>query len=139
MTCSPTPWNGLYSATKAAFHALSEVLAMECRPFNVDVMLVAPGAVRSNIAKNQAASFSLQADSLYGDFLENIIGRMNASQSSRSMATDEFAKRVVTKALAKSPPTYMLLGGFTIGVAIFKWMPRSWVLSTIWKYFSRKK
>ncbi|EAU86656.2 short-chain dehydrogenase/reductase SDR [Coprinopsis cinerea okayama7 len=38
---------GPYSASKAAVHALSETLAVELAPFGVRVMLVAPGAFRT--------------------------------------------------------------------------------------------
>ncbi|KAJ2916167.1 hypothetical protein MD484_g4232, partial [Candolleomyces efflorescens] len=38
---------GPYSASKAAVHALSETLATEVAPFNVRVLLVAPGAFRT--------------------------------------------------------------------------------------------
>ena len=113
---------------------------MECRPFNIDVMLVAPGAVKSNLAKNQAATLpSLPSNSLYANYLESIIGRMNASQGSGAMPTDEFAKRVVTKALAKRPPQYVSLGGFAFGAYILKWLPRTWVMAFLWKTFTRKR
>ena len=112
---------------------------MECRPFNIDVMLVAPAAVKSNISKNQAPIFQLPEDSLYRAFLGNIMARMHASQTSQSMSTDVFAKRVVTKALARKPPSYLSIGGFAIGFYILKWLPRSWMLSFMWRLFSRKK
>jgi short-subunit dehydrogenase len=48
----PTPWTGGYCAMKAALHALSEVLRMEVAPFGIDVIVVQPGAVRSEVANN---------------------------------------------------------------------------------------
>lgn len=45
-----TPWKGMYNSSKAALHAYTETLEMECRPFGVNVMLVVPGSVISNIA-----------------------------------------------------------------------------------------
>lgn len=57
MLRSAVPWNGLYSATKAAMHLMSDILSMELKPFNLRVMYIAPGAVRSNISNNQAALF----------------------------------------------------------------------------------
>jgi len=136
---SPTPWNGLYCASKAAFHSLSEVLAMECKPFNIDVMLVAPGAVTSNIAKTQASVFHLPSDSLYTPYLENIIERMNASQSKASMPTAVFAKKLVVKALEIKPPAYITIGGEVLFFSIFKWLPRAWVFSLLWARFSKKR
>jgi len=134
----PTPWNGIYSASKAALHSISEVLQMECRPFNIDVMLVAPGAIKSNIAKNQQAIFKLPADSLYTDYLENILNRLHASQAPNRMPTDAFAKLVVTKALQKKPPTYLTAGGNSTLFALLNWLPRAWVLFLMWRQFSRR-
>jgi short-subunit dehydrogenase len=134
----PTPWNGIYCASKAALHSISEVLQMECRPFNIDVMLVAPGAVKSNIAKNQEAIFELPPNSLYADYLENILNRLHASQASNRMPTDAFAELVVTKALQTKPPTYLTAGGNSMLFALLRWLPRAWVLFLMWRKFGRR-
>jgi len=134
----PTPWNGIYCASKAAVTSISELLFMELKPLNISVLHVAPGAVRSNIANNGMARFSLAPDTLYGDYLANIIARINISQGPHSMPGADFAKRVVTNALCKNPPRYMVLGGLTSWFSFFKWLPRGLVLLLIWKKFSKK-
>jgi NAD(P)-dependent dehydrogenase (short-subunit alcohol dehydrogenase family) len=48
----PTPWVGAYSGAKAGLHVLSEALRMELAPFGIDVIVVQPGAVRSQVADN---------------------------------------------------------------------------------------
>ncbi|KAH7929147.1 NAD(P)-binding protein [Leucogyrophana mollusca] len=123
----PTPWNGLYCAAKAALHSLSNVLAMECQPFGVDVMLVAPGGVRSNIAINQAATLELSSDSFYKPYINAILARMNISQGKGSMDTAAFAKRVVQSALSPKPPAYMTLGHNSRVFAVLLWFPRRFV------------
>jgi 1-acylglycerone phosphate reductase len=128
----------VYCASKAALHTLSEVLAMECRPFNIDVMLVAPGTVTSNISKNQASTFRMPPDTLYAGYVKNIMERMGASQSMGAMPTAVFAKKVVVKALETPPPAYISIGGYAVVFFILKWLPRSWVLSLMWRQFSRK-
>jgi short-subunit dehydrogenase len=37
--------------------AMTDILYMELKPFNINVMYIAPGSVRSNIASNQASRF----------------------------------------------------------------------------------
>lgn len=133
-----TPWNGIYCASKAAVQSISEVLSMECKPLNISVLHVAPGAVRSNISSNAASRFRLSPDSLYSDYLPNIMQRIYASQGPQSMPSDDFAKQVVSKALQKSPPRYLSIGGHAWLFYIFKWLPRGFVLYLMWKQYSRK-
>lgn len=51
----PPPFTGIYSGSKAATHFITETLKMECEPFGVDVMLVIPAAVRSNVSAFQVS------------------------------------------------------------------------------------
>jgi 1-acylglycerone phosphate reductase len=63
---------------------------MECRPFNIKVMLVAPGAIKSNIAANQ--SYDPRPDTVYTKYMERILARRDISQHSPT-PTDVFARR----------------------------------------------
>jgi 1-acylglycerone phosphate reductase len=132
----PTPWNGIYCATKAAAYSLSEVMNMECRPLGISVMHVAPGAVKSNISNNAAALYTLPPDSLYKKYLPNIMQRLYVSQRPGSMPTEKFAKEIVSKALKTSPPSYMMAGGWATFVWIMKWLPRGIVLNLMWWKFA---
>ncbi|KIK70766.1 hypothetical protein GYMLUDRAFT_32814 [Collybiopsis luxurians FD-317 M1] len=135
---TPVPWNGLYSAAKAATHMISEVLSMECRPFNISVMNVVPGSVISQISNNMTESFNLPENSLYSAFLPNMIKRINASQTENSMPTAKFAKAVVSKALSKKPPLRFTAGGNSTIFSIFRWLPRVLVLGYLWRLYSKK-
>lgn len=106
---------------------------MECKPFGVKVMLVAPGGVTSNIAKNQAATLTLSPTTVYKDYEPKIIQRMNASQGQGSMDTNEFARKVVAQALSASPPPYMSLGHNSTLFYLFQWLPRQFVLERMYK------
>lgn len=138
VSVSATPWNGLYCATKAAMQSISDVLSMECRPFNISVLHVAPAAVKSNISANGAAQFRLPDESLYSAFLPNILKRIHMSQSMGAMETDEFARQVVSTALRRKPPLYLYAGGKSWLFQLFRWLPKPWVLSFIWKEYSQK-
>ena len=110
---------------------------MELQPFGIHVLHVAAGGVKSNIATNGLVNFSLLENTLYGQFVHNIIDRVNASQDSASIKNEEFAKKVVANALKKNPPRYMTLGGHSLMFSIFWWLPRGLVLYILWKRFSR--
>jgi len=132
------PWNGLYSATKSAMHMMSDILTMELKPFDIKVMYIAPGAIRSNISNNQAATFKLPETSRYQQYLPNIIQRMNSSQGPNSLPAEEFARQVVRRVLQKKPPLYMTLGGNARIFKLFAWLPKGFVLWYCWRLFSRR-
>ncbi|KAG6877878.1 hypothetical protein C0993_002879 [Termitomyces sp. T159_Od127] len=132
----PVPPRGM--GFTAAVQSISDVLSMECRPFNISVFHVAPGGVQSNIADKGEARFKLPESSLYTAFLPDIMRRIYASQAPGSMPTDDFAKEVVSKALQKTPPLYLCTGANWHVFAIFKWLPKTWVLNYVWKLYSKK-
>ncbi|KAF8973624.1 oxidoreductase [Flammula alnicola] len=135
----PAPWSGVYSASKAAVTSISEVLVMELKPFNISVLHVSPGGVKSNIADNGAARFNIPPDTLYSEYLPSIFKRIKSSQAANSMPSKEFATKVVSKALSKNPPRYMTLGGNSGMFAFFKWLPRGLVLYLLWRNFSPRR
>ncbi|KAJ7711928.1 NAD-P-binding protein [Mycena maculata] len=132
----PTPWAGVYEASKAAAHSISEVLQMECRPFDVKVLLVSPGGIKTNVAQNAATRFALQPDSPYTAYLDCIVKRMWTSQGTSSMTADAFARLVATKVLGPKPPFYMTMGSHSTVFAILKMLPRMWALNLMWKTYA---
>lgn len=48
----PIPWMGLYAATKAALKALTDSWRIEFKPYNIRVIGVYPGYVRTNFSAN---------------------------------------------------------------------------------------
>jgi NAD(P)-dependent dehydrogenase (short-subunit alcohol dehydrogenase family) len=63
------PGGGLYHATKYSLEAISDALRFEVKGFGVDVVLVEPGLIVTDFAKNAvAASSETAADGPYKDF-----------------------------------------------------------------------
>jgi NAD(P)-dependent dehydrogenase (short-subunit alcohol dehydrogenase family) len=115
---------------------MTDALAMECSFLckNIKVILVAPGAVKSNIASN-AAGYDLAPDSLFKQFTQIIHRRIALSQGGNSQPAEEFSQQVVSQVLRPSPPEYITLGGFATAFAIFHWMPRylvRWAMGKMW-------
>ncbi|CAK5270979.1 unnamed protein product [Mycena citricolor] len=132
----PTPWCGVYASSKSAAHAISEVLHMELRPFNVKVMLVCPGGIQTNVAQNASNRFELQPESLYTRYLDCIVKRMWASQGPSSMKAADFATLVANKAMSPNPPFYLTMGSHSTLFALLKWLPRMTVLNYMWKTYA---
>jgi NAD(P)-dependent dehydrogenase (short-subunit alcohol dehydrogenase family) len=107
----PTPFAAAYCATKSAVHMLSEVLRMEAKPFGVDVVVVQPGGVQSNIADSGSRDLERfrSSDSRYHPAYEGIRKRAYASQKGATPTAD-FARDVVRLSLANPPPRVVRLG-----------------------------
>ncbi|KAF7798545.1 hypothetical protein EIP86_009766 [Pleurotus ostreatoroseus] len=134
----PTPWNGIYSASKAAVRSISDVLWQELKPFNISVIHVSAGQVRSNIAKNAlSAGIHMSDDSLYKPFADVITQRISFSQSATAMQTEEFARRIVAASLRPHPPRNIWLGGMSWMFWFMTWLPRTWMLSYLWTLFCK--
>ncbi|OCH89573.1 oxidoreductase [Obba rivulosa] len=127
---TPTPFGGIYSATKAGVKLLSETLYMECAPFNIHVVHITAGSIRSNIVNN--AQFKLPDDSIYAPWLEGVYKRLNASQGPDAITSEDFAKKVVPAVMSNHPPRVMSLGGNATLFAVFNWLPRGWLLRFLW-------
>jgi short-subunit dehydrogenase len=107
----PTPFAGVYCAAKSAVHMVSDVLRMELKPFAIDVVVVQPGGVKSNIAN--AGSRELERyhseSSRYHRVYDGIRKRAYASQDN-PMPAEDFARELVARAFTTPPPRVIRLG-----------------------------
>jgi short-subunit dehydrogenase len=65
-----SPFLGAYAGTKHAVEGLSDSLRRELLPYGIDVIVVRPGAVKTEIWAKGARSKGLYADSDYREPLE---------------------------------------------------------------------
>jgi NAD(P)-dependent dehydrogenase (short-subunit alcohol dehydrogenase family) len=107
----PTPFAAAYCASKSAIHMLSEVLRMEVKPFGIDVVVVQPGGVKSNIASSGARDIQRYdtPSSRYQRAYRGILRRANASQDN-PMPAEDFAREVIAQAFASEAPRIIRLG-----------------------------
>ncbi|KAK0548534.1 NADPH-dependent 1-acyl dihydroxyacetone phosphate reductase [Tilletia horrida] len=122
-----TPWAAGYSASKAAVHSWSDALRVELAPFNVKVVVVAPGAIKSAFGETATSSATVpSAESPYYPAQEVIKARAMFSQGSYATPTAVFAKHVLKNALVKKPRAYIVYGAKSFG-AFLAWYLPAWV------------
>jgi len=99
-----TPWARSYCAGKASMQAMSNSLRLKLRPFGVNVVLVLPSSMRSNLGRANLERLGNYEWKLYKDFKEVIEERARASQDDKAMDGRVFARHVVRKVLGPKPP-----------------------------------
>ncbi|KAL4214316.1 hypothetical protein AB4K20DRAFT_1273742, partial [Rhizopus microsporus] len=118
-----TPWAGIYALSKAAVHSMSDTLRMELKPFGIQVTVVAPGAIRSNIGAAGEAGNLVPEGSLYAPVANYIIARASLSQGPHSTPTEVFASRVVKKVSQATVPRYITTGAMSWIFIVLYYLP----------------
>ncbi|KAL0424104.1 UNVERIFIED_CONTAM: Dehydrogenase/reductase SDR family member 7B [Sesamum radiatum] len=119
----PTPWAGSYCASKGYVHAMSHALRAELKPFNINVVLVYPGAIRSNLGSNNIDRLKDYDWRIYKNFKDAIAERARASQSGKSTDATVFARHVASRVLSSSPPKTITYGHMTGLFNFLSWSP----------------
>jgi len=117
---------------------MTDALAMESSYLNknIKVMLVVPGAVKSNITNNMAG-YEVPPDSLFRQFTQIVRKRIEVSQGDSALSAEEFSRQVVSRVLTTNPPEYMTLGGLSTAFAVAQWLPRSLLRWVMWKVWNK--
>jgi NAD(P)-dependent dehydrogenase (short-subunit alcohol dehydrogenase family) len=119
-----TPFAGAYCASKAALHALSDAMRMELGPFGIEVIMIQPGSVASNIGATGTSNAALPAGSIFTPLAENIRGRASLSQQGAMPARD-FARQVATAVLADTAPVIVRGGPHSFRLPFLeRWLPK---------------
>lgn len=99
------PCNGAYSASKFALEALSDALRLELSAFNISVVLIQPGNIRTNFkntAQKNSEEVLLGPDSVYFELYKHYI-KVNSKLRDNEPGP-ETVVRVVKKAIEASKP-----------------------------------
>ncbi|KZT74928.1 NAD(P)-binding protein [Daedalea quercina L-15889] len=124
---SGTPWLGVHGASKAALERISEVQYMEARPFNVSVIHVSPGMVKSNMNATALSHIYVPQGSIYSGWLDS----MRDIAKGEGMPTEEFARRVVSSAL-EGKERHLVLGKMSTIAWFCQFLPRTYLLQKMW-------
>lgn len=113
---STVPLVGAYAASKHALEAMTDALRMELRPWNIEVVIVEPGAVRTDIwrrsierAERMGERMPEHARELYGRLIAGV-RRRSEGASERGIAADRVADVIEHALSARRPKTRYLVG-----------------------------
>jgi short-subunit dehydrogenase len=125
------PTLGPYCASKSALRTLSASLRMELRPQKIDVSLIEPGAIQSEIwNKGKEAGTKLGPDHPARKHYGKAIDAINAisAKSAKGAIPAETVARVVEKCITRRRPRTSILVGMDakMGAALQWLLPESW-------------
>ena len=126
----PYVFGSTYNASKAALHAYSDTLRLELAPFNVNVMVVVTGGVKSNISRTHR---ELPEGSLYHPLDAEYQRRLRHSQEGAMEAT-HYAEGVVKATLATKPTRSLWRGHQAWKI----WLLLTLMPRVFWDYYFSK-
>lgn len=135
-----TPFSGVYCASKAALHALSDALRMELTPFGIGVLTVQPGAIASDFGNNASAAITLSEGSWFKPWEKAVQARAKASQKASSTSARDFARELMGYIKNPLRPEVALIGnGSRNMVRLKRWLPTSLLDAQLRKRFGLHK
>jgi 1-acylglycerone phosphate reductase len=129
----PLPFQGSYSASKAAAASLTEVLRLELQPFGIKVINLATGSVKSTFFDN-APDSTLPLSSLYNVAKERIERSMSREvQDKTGMDPAKWAEAVVKDLNRPNPPHWVFRGTNALLARVLALLPVGFVDGTVKK------
>ena len=115
---APHPCISVYAATKFALEGLSEALSAEVSPFNIRILLVEPGGMRTDFVNPDKVSVPEIPEGYKGTTAEFVIGHFAAMHGMQGLDPRKTAEAIVEEVVRSSqePPLLRLpLGGESLG------------------------
>ncbi|RFU32102.1 hypothetical protein B7463_g4245, partial [Scytalidium lignicola] len=120
----PWPFQGMYNASKAALHSMSDALRVELMPFDVKVTTVVAGFYKTKFFENQIKA-DLPESSLYLPIKSNIDDRMSGKDIEHFSADPSECARTIVNNLQKAKLWYWCGGSVNI-----IWFNTTWLWHT---------
>ena len=110
---SPAPWQGIYSASKAAVVTMTDVLRFEMAPLGIQVVEIKSGVVASGIYGEGKKKKALPENSVY-EFARGEIEMAMQDYDAAAVPAEGWARDVVGELLRRKPKREVSFGGLTL-------------------------
>ncbi len=114
------PGWGIYCATKFAVHGLSESLAMEVKPFGVNVTIVSPGYFRTNFLTKDSMNTPKKQLDAYQSVRDSQMAHQNQINGNQAGDPEKAVAAIIEIAEVENPPLHLFLGEDAYNVAYVK-------------------
>jgi NAD(P)-dependent dehydrogenase (short-subunit alcohol dehydrogenase family) len=117
------PLGAWYHATKFALEGLSDCLRMELEPFGVNVVVIQPGAIKTewgSIARQTLLERS--ASGAYSELARRVASMLEAADRDSGSSPDVVAKAVFKALSSKRPKTRYVIGGGAKPLIALRWL-----------------
>ncbi|HEY0622253.1 oxidoreductase [Sphingomonas sp.] len=130
------PFGAWYHATKFAVEGLSDCLRMELRPFGIRVVIIEPGAIRTEwqgIAAQSLVQRSGKSD--YAPWALKHAALLGSVEGSSLASPPEVVANTIARAAAALRPRirYATGGGAPIFLFLARWLPDRWLDALMWR------
>ncbi len=129
------PYNGIYSASKAALDIITESLCMEVKQFGIDACVLQPGDFKTDVAYNKKQS-SVDKESPYKDQFERISKTTieNVENAGDPIRVAKKIEKILKK--RKIKPKYRIGAPIELIMPVVKnLLPSRWFQSLMLMYF----
>jgi NAD(P)-dependent dehydrogenase (short-subunit alcohol dehydrogenase family) len=118
------PFGSWYHATKFAVEGLSDCLRIEARPFGIDVVVIEPGAIKTEwneIARDSLISVSCEG--AYSDYARRHAAMLESADNSRYASPPKVVADAVLKAVtSENPSPRYAVGGGAKFMLLMRWL-----------------
>lgn len=130
------PFGAWYHATKYALEGLSDCLRIETRPFGIDVIVIEPGAIRTEwggIAGESLMKYS--GGSAYGPYARRHAAMFNGAAGSSLPSPPEAVARIIWRAIRARRPKarYPAAGGARFFLFAARWLSDRTLDRLMWR------
>lgn len=124
------PFQAVYNASKAAMSTFTQTLRLEMEPFNIKVIELKTGGVKTNIIENtRSKGTPLPKNSIYDPARAEAesLNRSEWAEGQLNMTPERWAKNVTADLLRPTPPPIIWRGdavwsAWFAGIAPFGWL-----------------